>query len=181
MTTRNGQDEELMCNPEDVLRSAQCKHDENTVCSKCRIPFCNECRRLSSINKPIPLALTNDNFIGYMDRYFVDHKVTWLEATIASPVFTGLIAYYIEGAQEQRHHLMVEELAKPQRAYGVRGSVFSFLLPWEQIQKDVEATLQYGDLSEWPMAPERAAHVVRVNFKKGPIEVFNKFNVVQLL
>ena len=137
-TLRNGRNEEVMCNPEDVIRSLHCRHDENSVCSRCQIPFCRECRRLTTQNQKIPKALTNDNFIGYMNRYLVEHSVTWLEATIASPVFTGLVTYYIEGAQEHRHHLMEEAITQPQRAYGVRGSLFSFLLPWDQIQRDVQ-------------------------------------------
>jgi len=175
VTHRNGEDEEVMCNPEDVLRSTLCRHDEHTVCSKCRIPFCNECRRLTKQNQKIPKALTNDNFIGYMNRYLVEHKVTWLEATIASPVFTGLITYYIEGAQEHRHHLMEEAIAQPQRAYGVRGSLFSFLMPWEKIQQDVERTLHLGDLSEWPLSPAHVGQILRVRFMRGPVEILNKF------
>ena len=106
---------------------------------------------------------------------FVDHEVTWLEATIASPVFTGLVTYYIEGAQEHRHHLMEETITQPQRAYGVRGSLFSFLLPWEQIQRDVRRTVMEGDLSEWPLSPAQVGRVLRVRFMKGPVEIINKF------
>ena len=175
ITHRNGEDEEVMCNPEDVLRSTLCLHDDHIVCSKCRIPFCNDCRRLTQQNQKIPKALTNDNFIGYMNRYIVKHRVTWLEATIASPVFTGLITYYIEGAQEHRHHLMEETIAQPQRAYGVRGSLFSFLMPWEKIQEDVEQKLRLGNLSEWPLSPDHVGHILRVRFMRGPVEILNKF------
>lgn len=175
ITHHNGEDEEVMCNPEDVLRSTLCLHDDHIVCSKCRIPFCNECRRLTQLNQKIPRALTNDNFIGYMNRYIVKHRVTWLEATIASPVFTGLITYYIEGAQEHRHHLMEETIAQPQRAYGVRGSMFSFLMPWEKIQEDVEQKLRLGNLSEWPLSPDQVGHILRVRFMRGPVEILNKF------
>jgi len=177
-TTRNGQQEEVMCNPEDVIRTQACNHDAHTVCSSCRIPFCNVCRRLTCENQPIPKALTNDNFVGYMMRYLVEHKVTWLEKTIASPVFTGLICYYIEGAMEDRKHLMDE--AQPQRAYGVRGSVFSFLLPMDQIQRDIQATLVQGDLSQWPMAPDQVAQVIRVRFMSGPKEILNKFRELKV-
>ena len=44
-----------------------------------------------------PQSLANDNFIGYAHEYIVENKVTWLEATIACPVFSGLVTYYIEG------------------------------------------------------------------------------------
>ena len=64
----------------------------------------------------IPKALTNDNYIGYINNYFVENNVTWLEATIASPVFSGLVTYYIEGRQEDRHHLMKDTVGQPERA-----------------------------------------------------------------
>ena len=86
-----------------------------------------------------------------------------------------LVTYYIEGAHEHRHHLMEEVLAKPQRAYGVRGSLFSFLLPWEQIQQEVEKTLQQGNLSEWPLSPSHVWQILRVRFVREPVEILNKF------
>eukprot|EP00973_Karenia_brevis_P039679 5478434-Karenia_brevis.AAC.1 len=47
-----------------------------------------------------PKALANDNYISYAHAFIVEQKVTWLEATIACPIFTGLITYYME---EQAH------------------------------------------------------------------------------
>ena len=70
---------------------------------------------------------------------------------------------------------MKEVIAQPQRAYGVRGSLFSFLMPWEKIQQDVERTLQLGDLSEWPLSPEHVGQILRVRFMSGPVEILNKF------
>ena len=115
-----------------------------------------------------------------MMRYLVDHKVTWLEKTIASPVFTGMISYYIEGSMEHRKHSMDETYAQPQRAYGVPLSILSFLLPWEKIQKDVEAALVQGDLSQWPMDPVQVAQVIRVKFMQGPEEILNKFKELKV-
>ena len=100
---------------------------------------------------------------------------TWLEKTFAFPFFTGMISYYIEGSMEHRKHLMDETYAQPQRAYGVRGSIFSFLSPWEKIQKDVEASLVQGDLSQWPMDPVQVAQVIRVKVMQGSDEILNKF------
>ena len=177
---RVGQSEEALCNPEDVRSTQQCKHDEHTVCSKCDIPICNDCWSLAIADLPIPSALCNDNIIGYMHRYFVDHKVSWIEATIACPVFTGLITYYIEGAQDDRHHLMEQLVGKPQRAYGVRGNLFSFLLPWERIHEEIEKTVEKGDLSGWPLSPDVVQHVVRVRLVKGPEELLNKFNELKI-
>ena len=83
-------------------------------------------------SKKIPKALASDNFIGYAHEFIVENSVTWLEATIACPVFSGLITYYIEGDPSQRGHMMASALGQPQRAWAVRGNIFSFLLPWEK-------------------------------------------------
>ena len=50
--------------------------------------------------------------------------VTWLEATIACPVFSGLVTYYVEGDAAQRGHMMEQPLARAKRAWAVRGNIF---------------------------------------------------------
>ena len=76
-----------------------------------------------------------------MKKFFLQNNVTWLEATIACPLFRGLVTYYIEGDRSDRHHLMEENAAQPRLSYGVRGNVFSFLLDWEQTQEDMSKLL----------------------------------------
>ena len=115
-----------------------------------------------------------------MHEYFVQHKVTWIEATIACPVFTGLIVYYIEGSPEQRHHLMEATIAKPERAYGIRGNLFSFLMPWEKIHADIARVFERGDLSEWPLSPETVHQIVRVRMTHGPEDLLNKFKELRV-
>ena len=72
-------------------------------------------------------AIANDNCIGYAHRFLVEQKVTWLEATIAAPVFSGLVTYYIEGHSGNKYNLMDSTLGKADKAWGVRGNLFSFL------------------------------------------------------
>ncbi len=116
----------MLCCPEDVLRSPQCRHNDDEVCARCFIPICTECGALLQSRQKIPKALCNDNYISYQHQYIVANQVTWLEATIACPIFTGLITYYIEGSGDQRGHLMQEPVGNVQRAYGVRGNCFSY-------------------------------------------------------
>ena len=111
---------ELLCNPEDVDIS-DCRHDDQYVCKSCRIPICDDCWKRSLQRQPIPKAITNDNFIGYMHDVFWYHEPNWLEVIIAVPVFVGLICYYIEGPPSERHHMKESTYAHPERAYGVRG------------------------------------------------------------
>ena len=112
-----------------VVLSSKCAHDPLTeVCADCSIPICNECWKHAANSQDIPKAMCNDNFIGYLRRFFLEHNVTWLESTIACPLFSGLITYYIEGSMSDRHHLMDEKTAQPRLPYGVRGNIFSFLM-----------------------------------------------------
>ena len=153
--SRNGVLEEALCCPEDVRASARCRHDAHTVCSCCDIPICNECWMLASAAAKIPKALACDNYIGYVHKFIVDEKVTWLEATIAAPVFSGLITYYIEGPPRERHNLMDSTLGKAARSYGVRGNIFSFLLPWEHVLRQLFEKVEDGVISP--------AHVVAIH------------------
>ncbi len=171
---------EILCCPEDVSPSQSCRHDHQHICSKCNVPICNECWRLSTQSRKIPKALANDNFIGYVHQFLVDHKVTWLESIIAGPVFSGLVTYYIEGPSSERHHMMEAVVGKPDHAYGVRGNLFSFLLPWEEIMAQLFKKVEAGDLSEWPLNRYEAARVVRVRLVRGPQQILDKFRELRV-
>ena len=95
--TTEGSEELLLCCPEDVTKSSSCRHSEEWVCESCWIPLCSTCWFALLNERKIPKALANDNFIGYADPFLIKHKVTWLEATIAAPVFSGLVTFYVEG------------------------------------------------------------------------------------
>ena len=166
--------EELLCCPEDVVQTELCSHGKAAICPRCRIPVCSECWHYSCTNTKNPKALANDNFIGYAHIFLVEHNVTWLEATIAGPVFSGLVTYYIEGNATQRGHMMETAVGKPERAWGVRGNLFSFLLPWEKVMEQLFKKVEAGDLSDWPLDRWEASKVVRVRLVRGPEQILDK-------
>ena len=130
----NKDGDQAFCCPEDVRRGVACTHDHKTICSRCQIPICDECWKLSLNNEKIPKALCNDNFIGYVHQFIVQQRVTWLEATIAAPVFSGLVTYYLEGDKGSKWgNLMDTPVGKAPRSWGNRGNIFSVLLPWEEV------------------------------------------------
>ena len=137
------------------------------MCAECDIPICNECFRLALKDAKIPRCLANDNFTGYVHDYIVANKVTWLEATIACPVFSGLVTYYIEGDSTQRGNMMQEVLAKPQRAWAVRGNLFSFLLPWDTVMAQLSKCFLSGDFREWPLDQDTVCEFVRVRMVRA--------------
>ena len=159
---RNGVWEEAICCPEDVARTPLCTHDEDSVCSKCNIPICNDCWGACMRHETIPKALACDNYMGYVHQFIIDHRVAWLEATIASPFFSGLVTYYIDGPPASRRNLMDTPLAQADLSYGVRGNLFSFLLAWEHVLQQLHSKVEDGDLSQWPLIPEQVCQVVRV-------------------
>ena len=107
------------------------------------------------------MALTNHNYLGYCLQLIVKHRVRWIEAAAVCPAFTGLICFYME---EDRGHVMNEELCAAKHRIGVRGNVFSFPMPWTDIMSSL---LQAGNSSELtvPHPPEILAHLVRLHLK----------------
>ena len=75
---------------------------------------------------------------------------------------------------------MEKELGKPQRAVGVRGNCFSFLLPWESVMQKLSRVFARGDFTTWPMDQETAAEVVRVRFVHGHEALRQQFKELQV-
>ena len=177
---RNNTTKELLCCPEDVDACQSCSKNDGCVCDACNISICNECWWACCREEKIPKALCNDNFVGYVHAFIVKEEVRWIEAVIAGPVFSGLITYYIEGTDSERHHLMEEAVSKPARAVGIRGNLFSFLLPWTSIMQQLHTRIEKGDLSDWPLSPYVVAEIVRVRLVKGHEQLLNKFRQLEI-
>ena len=62
----------------------------------------------------------------------------------------------------------------------MRGNLFSFLLPWERVLDQLFEKIEDGDLTEWPLAPDVARHVVRVSFVRGPESLLSKFKELHI-
>ena len=101
----------LICCPED----AQCPHRQHSLeelCAKCRVPLCNNCtvlfRKNSTLQQRVPrMALANDNFVGFLSDFWRNHKPRWIEMAAATPVWTSLMAFYVEG---DKGHLMNQQV-----------------------------------------------------------------------
>jgi hypothetical protein len=62
----------------------------------------------------------------------------------------------------------------------VRGNVFSFLLPWESVLRQLFLKIEDGDLSQWPLAPDMARQLVRVSLTRGPEALVSKFKELSI-
>ncbi|MCS5671004.1 MAG: hypothetical protein NZ577_04010, partial [Vicinamibacterales bacterium] len=134
-----GVTEDITCNAKEHEHDADCRK----LCNKCEVPICKECQIGLSQYKPpaertdvptatIPMAIANDNFYGYIDRVIVRYKATWLECAASSLVWSTIMVYYLEAPYG---HLMLEPMGQAQARTQARGNLFSFQLPWDDIDQ----------------------------------------------
>ena len=58
----------------------------------------------------------------------------------------------------------------------MRGNIFSFLLPWEHVLRQLLfEKVEDGDLSQWPLHPDGVRSVVRVRVVRGSETLVDKF------
>ena len=112
-----------------------------TLCSDCMVPFCSDCWLKLQDHKAdnpfrdggtIPMSLCNDHYYGHVNRFIVENKVTWLECAASCMIWSTMLVYYLEAPFG---HLMGEEMGNPQGRTHVRGNLFSFNMPWEDIER----------------------------------------------
>jgi hypothetical protein len=171
---------DLLCCPEDVVRSATCQHqtssgvdERHIVCKDCLVPVCAECYD-SICHAPLyasPMALANDNIIGYTFKTILQYKVKWIEAAAAQPAWTTLMCFYIEG---DKGHLLEETVFESSFMTAVRGNVFSYHMPWEKILHSLERTTDHKRLALLPHDPEHLAHMVQRSVGKGSLCVAHR-------
>ena len=152
----------VMCCPLDVQRCSQ-SHAAHVICGECAAPLCMKCIRNMLRHKKIPMAIANHNYIGYCYDTLVKYKVRWIEAAVVCPVWTTLMCYYIE---EDRGHVMQEELFRGKHRMAVRGNIFSFPMPWNEIMKSLLNATATPNLTV-PHPPEMLAHMVRLHLNFG--------------
>ena len=80
------------------------------------------------------MALSNDNFWGYMSAVVVKHEVRIIETLVAIPIWTTTSIFYVEG---DRGHLLQEKLGQKRWRTAMRGYVSSFVMPWEDILRQL--------------------------------------------
>ena len=84
------------------------------------------------------MAVANDNYYGYIASLLVTQQVTWLECAAASLFWSTILVYYFE---KPYGHLMLEGMEGAQARTEFRGSLFSFSMPWQDIEKCCAAAI----------------------------------------
>ena len=155
---------QLLCCPED-FRCKHCTQGSLQLCEACEVPLCRKC--LENMCKQnacaVPEALANDNWCGYPTELLYTHKVRWIEAAAASPVWTSVINYYVEA---DRGNLIEEHLHRPEHRTAIRGNVSSFSIPWEEVLTALAPDTQRATTWEkLPHPPQVLQAIVKINVK----------------
>ena len=161
----------ILCCPEDIHRGISCRHERHILCGDCQIPLCRTCNRKGwsrRYNYRIPMALANDNFLGYTTDILTKYKVRWLEAAIVSPCWTSIIIYYVEG---DHGHLFNEEMGNQKCRTVVRGSCASYWMPWEDILEALKRNCSDRNLEEIPLPQECVKYMLRVHLQVRGIDM----------
>ncbi len=93
------------------------------------------------------MGLCNDNLFGYTTDIIEKYRVRWLEAAIVSPVYTSMLVFYVEG---DMGHLMDETLNEQRWRTMVRGSCVSYVMPWDDIIRNLLHNCLDADLTDLP-------------------------------
>jgi hypothetical protein len=150
-----------MCCPEDVRQCSACKKTEDQLCEECLVPVCHDCEVACRYSPHIiPMGLCNDNLFGYTTHLIAKYKVRWLEAAIVSPVWTSMMVFYVEG---DGGHLFDETLQEQRWRTIVRGSCVSYMMPWEDIIKELRTTCLEKEFHELPRRGETLKYLMRVH------------------
>ena len=149
--------------------------DDQDLCEGCELPICSKCKSSLSGGALPALALANDMWTGYAPQYFIEQKVTVMEAICASPCVTTLVCMTMEARYEDNVRQEAQE-AEPLNAkarmarhrFGARGNALTFPLPLEDLfmalqglSKDAEE----GQPLQLPRGGTELAHVARVLLK----------------
>lgn len=116
-----------------------------TLCPHCKVPICFRCStgleafKAESQTSTIPMSLANDNYYGYVKWILATRRVTWLERACASLCWSTIIVYYLE---EPYGNLMLDDTLGAEARTQVRGNLFSFAMPWEDIEENCAALMQ---------------------------------------
>ena len=122
----------------------------------------------------IPAALCNDNFYGFVTDMIYKWKVRWIEAAAATPIFTAMICYYVEG---DRGHLMNEVMHKAAFPSAVRGNIYSYHMPWTEVFKNLYKLQQSNGkgMEKLPHSPEVLSQLVTFSLRIGDVVELNKW------
>ncbi len=99
---------------------------------------------------------------GYVTSLIARYKVRWIEMAAILPCWTSMIVYYVEG---DYGHLMRESVGQATYRTAVRGHCYSFIMPWEDIVRSMNACMSDADLRSLPREEDCLKYLLRLHLK----------------
>ena len=121
--------------------------------------------KLSTAN---PIAMVNDMYYGYVDRFIFNVDVTWMEMTCASPFWTGMTMVTISRIPT---HLTRHRLFQSSERVGFRGHVYNAPLQWRENMEQIEAIDKREARIALPHVGAVLASIVHVHVSGGLMEL----------
>ena len=88
------------------------------------------------------MSISNDHYYGHVSRYIVENNVTWLECAACCTVWSTMLVYYLEAPYG---NLINVPFGQPEGRTQVKGNLFSFSMPWEDIERCCREASQHAD------------------------------------
>lgn len=146
-------------------------HGREVLCAHCRVPICRQClqgmpliaaRGSNATPAHIPMELGQGLFWGYSTNLLVEHRVRWIDMAAVMPMWTHMLAYYVEGHQG---HMMNEEASRQQWRCNVQGQCFSFVMPWTQLLEEFKRRQLVDKLLSLPRDEHVLQYLFRIHLK----------------
>ena len=123
------------------------------------------------------MGLANDNFWGYTSDILYRYQVRWVEAAIVAPIWTTMIVYYVEG---DGGHLMTESFGQQRARTVVRGSCYSYHMPWEDIMEQLIRHDSDRNAHVIPRPQECLKYILRLNLHVNGLDFKKHLKQVQV-
>ena len=120
-------------------------------------------------------ALTNDNFIGYIDPWMMglgDEGITWMEKLAASRFWTTLFTVTIDASRKysKKKHTLLDTMYEQEHRIQFKGQVFSAPLDWEAVIEQLQRSETEAHVM-LPVRGEALAARVRIIVRAGLVDI----------
>ena len=118
----------------------------------------------------------NDNFIGFLESWIWEYRVTWMEKSVSSPFWTGLILFTVgrRGGPDRKgtkQHLLNNDMYSANQRIAYKGQVFSAPMNWVDIQEQLEEMDRKGVFVALPVTRELLVARVQVAIGSGLVDL----------
>merc|ERR1712110_1215604 len=116
------------------------------------------------------MAIANDHWYGYVQEVIAEHGARWIECAAASLYWTTQLVFQMDGSHVSGH-MMFEPMHGADNRTTFRGNAFSFLMPWEDILKQVSAVERDSVKIPLPHGGAVLAILLRLHITGGATDV----------